>query len=108
MNSFLGRGASPRRLLIVVIWLMTTWGLVCGPPGGAEQSARSAETEQAPGKNEPGKDQPSPPTGPPAQIEGFRQARFGMSEEQVRQAIRKDFPVAGAKPTSAVHPSEKT
>jgi hypothetical protein len=30
--------------------------------------------------------------GPPAVIEGFRQARFGMNEEQVRQAIRKDFP----------------
>jgi hypothetical protein len=31
-----------------------------------------------------------------------------MSEEQVRQAVRKDFPAAAAKLTSAVHPSEKT
>jgi hypothetical protein len=31
-----------------------------------------------------------------------------MSEEQVRQAIREDFPAAAAKLTSAVHPSEKT
>jgi hypothetical protein len=31
-----------------------------------------------------------------------------MSEEQVRQAIRKDFPGAAAKLTVAVHPSEKT
>jgi hypothetical protein len=31
-----------------------------------------------------------------------------MSEEQVRQAARKDFPAAAAKLTSAVHPSEKT
>jgi hypothetical protein len=30
--------------------------------------------------------------GPTAAIEGFRQARFGMNEEQVKQAIRKDFP----------------
>jgi hypothetical protein len=48
------------------------------------------------------------PPGPPATIEGFRQARFGMNEEQVRQAIRKDFPAAAATLTSAVHPSEKT
>jgi hypothetical protein len=87
---------------------MATCGLVCGPPGSAEQGARSAETEQAPGKDVPGNVQPSPPTGPPAQIEGFRQARFGMNEEQVRQAIRKDFPAAAAKLTSAVHPTEKT
>ncbi|MBV8119597.1 MAG: hypothetical protein JO081_06640 [Alphaproteobacteria bacterium] len=31
-----------------------------------------------------------------------------MSEEQVRQAIRKDFPAAAGKISSAVHPSEKT
>jgi len=58
------------------------FGLVGADPG-AEQSAPVTETEQAPGKNEPGDAQPSPPAGPPAQIEGFRQARFGMSEEQV-------------------------
>jgi hypothetical protein len=45
---------------------------------------------------------------PPAMIDGFRNARFGMSEEQVRQAVRKDFPAAPAKLSSAVHPSEKT
>jgi hypothetical protein len=46
--------------------------------------------------------------GPPAVIEGFRQARFGMNEEQVKQAIRKDFPEAAGKLASAVHPTEKT
>jgi hypothetical protein len=55
-----------------------------------------------------GRDQPAPPPGPPATIDGFRLARFGMSEEQVRQAIRKDFPAAAATLASAVHPSEKT
>jgi hypothetical protein len=69
----------------------------------AEEGARNAETEQAPVK-----EQPSPPAGPPATIDGFRQARYGMSEEQVRQAVRKDFPAAAATLTSAVHPSEKT
>jgi hypothetical protein len=69
----------------------------------AEEGARNAETEQAPVK-----DQPAPSAGSPATIDGFRQARFGMSEEQVRQAIRKDFPAAAATLTSAVHSSEKT
>ena len=108
MYSFPCRGARRPHLIVVAIWLIEICGLVLGQPGRAEQSAPFAETEQAPGKNEPGSAQPSPPVGPPAQIEGFRQARFGMSEEQVRQAIRKDFPAAAAKLTSAVHPSEKT
>jgi hypothetical protein len=41
-------------------------------------------------------------------IDGFRSARFGMSEDQVRAAIRNDFPGAAAGLTSAVNPSEKT
>jgi hypothetical protein len=44
---------------------------------------------------------------PPAAIEGFRAARFGMTEEQLKRAIRNDFPAAG-KLASAVHPTEKT
>jgi hypothetical protein len=71
------------------------------------ESAPGAAADQGAAKDQLGKDQPSPSAGPPAQIEGFRLARFGMSEEQVRQAIRKDFPGA-AKLTVAVHPSEKT
>ena len=68
-----------------------------------EENATTAGPEQGAAK-----DQPSPAAGPPATIEGFRQARFGMSEEQARQAIRKDFSAAAAKLTSAVHSSEKT
>ena len=49
-------------------------------------------------------DEPPPPTA----IEGFRQARFGMNEEQVKQAIRKDFPAVAGKITTAMHPAEKT
>jgi hypothetical protein len=92
---------------------MGTCGLAWGPAGRAEESAPSAAADQGtikdqPGKDQPDKDQSSPPAGPPAQIEGFRQARFEMSEEQVRQAIRKDFPGAAARLTVAIHPSEKT
>jgi hypothetical protein len=95
-------------LAVLAVWLIGCCGPAWGQAAAAEDTAPKAETEQGALKDQPGKDQPSPPVGPPAAIEGFRQARFGMSEEQVRQAIRKDFPAAAAKLTSAVHPSEKT
>jgi hypothetical protein len=108
MNSFSCRGASRRRLIILVIWVIPACGLVWGPAGTAEKSAPIAGAEQSVIEDHRGQDQPAPPAGPPAQIEGFRQARFGMSEEQIRQVIRKDFPTAAAKISSTVHPSEKT
>jgi hypothetical protein len=91
-------------LALSLIGCCSLWSL----PGFAEDVAPKAGAEQSGGKEQPGQDQPKPPAGPPAQIEGFRKARFGMSEEQVRQAIRKDFPAATAKLTIMVHPSEKT
>jgi hypothetical protein len=45
---------------------------------------------------------------PPATIEGFRAAHFGMTEDQVREAIKKDFPAVAAKLKVATHPSDKT
>jgi hypothetical protein len=41
-------------------------------------------------------------------IEGFRQARFGMSEQQVRQAIQRDFPASANRLSRTTHPREKT
>lgn len=41
-------------------------------------------------------------------VEGFRQARFGMTEPEVRQAIRRDFPVAAGRLSRVTHPSERT
>src|SRR5947208_12178429 len=108
MNSFPARGASRRRLVVLVILLIGSCALAWGQAVMAEVRAPTTLPEQDGVKDQPGKDQPSPTAGPPAAIDGFRQARFGMSEEQVRQAIRKDFPVAGVKLTGAVHPSEKT
>jgi len=107
-KSFLDRSARWRRLAVLAVWVMSYCSPAWGPAATAEESAPKTGTDQGAGKDQPGSDQPGPPTAPPAAIEGFRQARFGMSEEQVRQAIRKDFPAAAAKLTSAVHPSEKT
>lgn len=41
-------------------------------------------------------------------VEGFRQARFGMSELEVRQALRRDFPAAAERPLRFTHPGERT
>ena len=47
-------------------------------------------------------------TKPWANIDGFRSAKFGMSEGAVRNAIRKDFSIRGRKIKTINHPTEKT
>ena len=47
-----------------------------------------------------------PPAGAPV-VSGFRQARFGMSEPELREAIRRDFPAA-VLPRRSTHPRERT
>ena len=88
---------------MLAAWLIGYCGLACEQAATAEDNAPKSKVE--PGAAE---DQPSRPAGPTATIEGFRQARFGMSEEQVRQVIHKDFPASAAKISGAIHPSEKT
>jgi hypothetical protein len=57
---------------------------------------------------------PAEPDAPPevrpttTPVEGFRQARFGMSEQQVRQAVHRDFPAAASRLSRTTHPREKT
>lgn len=41
-------------------------------------------------------------------VEGFRSAKFGMTEKQIKQAIAKDFKISKSKIERAVHPVEKT
>jgi hypothetical protein len=103
-RSILARLGRSWRLAVLAGWLLGS----CALAATAEETAPKTEAEQSSAKDHSGDEQPSLPVGPPAQIDGFRQARFGMSEEQVRQAIRKDFPAAAAKLTNAVHPTEKT
>jgi hypothetical protein len=55
---------------------------------------------------------PNPPTPPEqaaeARIEGFRSARFGMSETAVRGAIADDFHLSGAAVNAAENPVQRT
>ena len=70
--------------------------------------AASAE-QVTPGSRSTGTPTEHPaPSEPPATIEGFRGAHFGMTEDQVREAIKKDFPTAAAKLKVTIHPTEKT
>ena len=88
-ESFVRRFGRPRRSVLLLVMLAVFCGAVWG---------------QTPA----GEDAPPDQSGAPAVIEGFRQARFGMNEEQVKQAIRKDFPEAAGKLAHAIHPTEKT
>ena len=63
----------------------------------------TAHAAEPPTPNTPDKEAATP-----AAVDGFRSARFGMNEEQVRQSIQKDFPGAGGKLKPATHPIEKT
>jgi len=43
-----------------------------------------------------------------AQVEGFRTARFGMTVDEVMEAIHKDFAIAAGEVGRELHPTEKT
>jgi hypothetical protein len=88
-ESLVRKCARSRRSVLLALMLVA----LCGAVRGQTPTGDDAASEQH---------------GPPAVIEGFRQARFGMNEEQVRQAIRKDFPEQAGKLARAIHPTEKT
>jgi hypothetical protein len=83
-----------------VLAILLAASLPVHPAGAAEPATPGSEQTGAPTEH-------PAPSGPPATIDGFREAHFGMTEDQVREAIKRDFPAA-AKPKIATHPSEKT
>ena len=88
-ESYVRKCVRSRRLVFIAVMLAAFCGTVWGQTTTGEDAV------------------PDPPRQPPV-VEGFRQARFGMNEEQVKQAIRKDFPEVAGKLTRAIHPTEKT
>ena len=92
-----------RRLALLTISLIGCCGFTTEPTVVAENTEPKSEVEQGAAEQAPGQ-----PSGSPAAIDGFRQALFGMNEEQVRQVIRKDFPAAAGKISNVIQPSEKT
>jgi len=84
-----GRWRKHRGWAILAVWAARDGELGCVYRATAEEILYQSESEP---RAVP--DRPAPPVGPPVAVEGFRQARFGMSEEQLCQAIRQDFPAA--------------
>ena len=74
--------------LLLGAWLLVSWHTAGAQPAKDSATPGAAVEE--------------------ARIEGFRAAAFGMTEAQVRQAIRKDFPGLGEKISSEVNAAEKT
>jgi hypothetical protein len=60
-------------------------------------------------QNRPATAPPAPsPAAKQVQVEGFRNARFGMTESQIRDAIGKDFKLSGDAIQRVEEPTERT
>jgi hypothetical protein len=98
----LGRWALPALVVACSLALLIDAGLTIRRAASAEPVAPGSGPATAAPTEHPA------PSEPPAAIEGFRAAHFGMTEDQVREAIKKDFPAAVTKIKIATHSSEKT
>lgn len=85
---------------------LTVAALLLAAGAAAQQPQPRA---QAPAQPPPAQPSPSPaPAADAAAIEGFRSARFGMTEAELRAAIRRDFPQAAERIVSEQTPVERT
>src|SRR5205085_677065 len=78
--------------------------MIAAPLGAlaAAQPAGSAKDDQAAAPA------PNSESGEAFQVEGFRSARWGMTDAQVKAAIRKDFNIPPEKVQTEENPSERT
>jgi len=78
--------------------------MIAAPLGAlaAAQPASPAKEEQ------PAAPAPHSESGEPFQVDGFRSARWGMSDAQVKAAIRKDFNIPPEKVQTEENASERT
>ncbi|HZK90666.1 MAG TPA: hypothetical protein VFC56_11010 [Stellaceae bacterium] len=67
--------------------------------------ASTAFAQSAPA---PPTDQPAQQAAPEARVDGFRSAKWGMSDAQVKEAIRKDFNITPDKMKSEENLAERT
>jgi hypothetical protein len=67
----------------------------------AKPAAKAAPAQAAPAA-------PAAPTGPTYHVDGFRSAQFGMTQDQVRAAIAKDFNVQPSSIIVSQNPLENT
>ncbi len=84
--------------------LSVCWALGPGAASADQEPPAARPAEPNPGVG----GAPAPAGAASSPIEGFRRARFGMDEQQVRQAIQSDFPDAARRLSRTTHPSERT
>lgn len=85
-----------------------TFACLAALAAGAAPRSALAAAQEAPADAAAGPGTSAPPATAAARVEGFRHARFGMSEPEVRQAAGQDFPAAAGRLSRNTHPSEKT
>lgn len=86
------------------------------PPAPTQAQPTQAQPTQAqPAQAQPAQAQPAAPAAPDqgtaenaAVLDGFRSARFGMTEQELRAAIRRDFGQAAERIVSEQTPVERT
>ncbi len=95
-----------RRVIFVIPFLLL------GMPAAAQQRAQTAPAappaQGGTAQAQPAQAQESPTPENAAAIEGFRSARFGMTETETRAAIRRDFAQAAERIASEQTPVERT
>lgn len=109
-----------KRSLVLVALLAAAGAAAQQPQPRAQAPAQQPQPQPAqaqPAQTQPAQTQPAPqaqaqPPAPAAEnlaaIEGFRSARFGMTEAELRAAIRRDFPQAAERIASEQTPVERT
>src|ERR1700676_2182131 len=70
--------------------------------------ASSALAQNTPAPAPTTTDQPAQQAAPEARVDGFRSAKWGMTDAQVKEAIRKDFNIAPDKMKSEENLAERT
>lgn len=104
-----GRCRAGRGRPVLAGAMLAAAGLLGAGIAGAPSQAQQA---QRPGQARPAQAQPAPtqPAQPAAAegILGFRSARFGMTEAELRAALRRDFPGSEQTIAAGVHPTERT
>ncbi len=80
--------------------------VLCGI--GANQAAAQQPAAKPPAPPAAAAPAATAPVPEPTGIDGFRSAKFGATEAQVRAAIRADFKLADAAIKDATHPLEQT
>jgi hypothetical protein len=97
------RGRNRSRAASLVLILLALLALGVAPPATAVAAAEQPATRQSAAAQQPEQD-----TTERVQVEGFRSARWGMTEAQVKAAIQKDFNIPVDKEQIEENSSERT